>query len=128
MSHGFLASIFSLLDKHKLVVDLISTSEVHVSMALNEETREHTLHGLVDDLKRHGTVEVVKEMAILSLVGKQMKHLVGIAGKMFSTLASVGVNIEMISQGASEIKLYPVKLGLIQASPVSLRKRMQSKH
>jgi aspartate kinase len=109
VSHGFLASIFSLLDKHKLVVDLISTSEVHVSMALNEETSENTLRDLVDDLKRHGTVEVVKEMAILSLVGKQMKHLVGIAGKMFSTLASVGVNIEMISQGASEIKLYPFK-------------------
>jgi aspartate kinase len=106
VSHGFLASIFTLLDKHQLVVDLISTSEVHISMALNEATRDHVLRELVDDLKRHGTVDVVKEMAILSLVGKQMKHLVGIAGKMFSTLASVGVNIEMISQGASEIK-YP---------------------
>ena len=73
-------------------------------MALNETTREHILHELVNDLKRHGTVDVVKEMAILSLVGKQMKHLVGIAGKMFSTLALAGVNIEMISQGASEIK------------------------
>lgn len=104
VSHGFLASIFSLLDKHKLVVDLISTSEVHISMALNASTREHSLRELVVDLKRHGTVDVVKEMAILSLVGKQMKHLVGIAGRMFSTLASVGVNIEMISQGASEIK------------------------
>jgi aspartate kinase len=104
VSHGFLASIFSALDRHKLVVDLISTSEVHVSMALNGNTREHILRELVEDLRRQGTVEVVKEMAILSLVGKQMKHLVGIAGKMFSTLASVGVNIEMISQGASEIK------------------------
>ena len=104
VSHGFLASIFSLLDKHKLVVDLISTSEVHISMALNEGTREHILRDLVDDLKRHGTVDVVKGMAILSLVGKQMKHLVGIAGRMFSTLASVDVNLEMISQGASEIK------------------------
>lgn len=104
VSHGFLASIFSLLDKHKLVVDLISTSEVHISMALNEGIREHILRELVDDLKRHGAVDVVKGMAILSLVGKQMKHLVGIAGRMFSTLASVDVNLEMISQGASEIK------------------------
>jgi aspartate kinase len=107
VSHGFLASIFSLLDKHKLVVDLISTSEVHISMALNEAIREHILRELVDDLKRHGTVDVVKEMAILSLVGKEMKHHVGIAGKMFSTLASVDVNIQMISQGASEIKYSP---------------------
>lgn len=44
-------------------------------------------------------------MAILSLVGRQMKNMVGIAGKMFSVLAKEGVNIEMISQGASEINI-----------------------
>jgi aspartate kinase len=44
-------------------------------------------------------------MAILSLVGKQMRNLVGIAGRMFSTLAQGNVNIEMISQGASEINI-----------------------
>jgi hypothetical protein len=44
-------------------------------------------------------------MAILSLVGKQMKNMVGIAGKMFTTLAEADVNIEMISQGASEINI-----------------------
>jgi len=44
-------------------------------------------------------------MAILSLVGKQMKNMVGISGKMFSTLAAANVNIEMISQGASEINI-----------------------
>jgi aspartate kinase len=44
-------------------------------------------------------------MAILSLVGKQMRHMVGIAGRMFSTLAEGNVNIEMISQGASEINI-----------------------
>lgn len=110
VSHGFLASIFTILDKYKLVVDLISTSEVHISMALNEIPKEQMLRELVTDLKNHGTVDVVTEMAILSLVGKQMKHLVGIAGKMFSTLATVGVNIEMISQGASEIKYIPYHL------------------
>ena len=40
-------------------------------------------------------------MAILSLVGKQMKNMVGVAGKMFSTLGENNVNIEMISQGES---------------------------
>jgi aspartate kinase len=84
------------------------------------------LRDLVDDLKRHGTVDVVKEMAILSLVGKQMKHLVGIAGKMFSTLASVGVNIEMISQGASEIKyLVDICVANGSVSRVSLKRAIQ---
>lgn len=44
-------------------------------------------------------------MAILSLVGKEMHHMVGIAGRMFTTLAQGNVNIEMISQGASEINI-----------------------
>ena len=44
-------------------------------------------------------------MAILSLVGKEMRCMVGTASKMFSTLAKYNVNIEMISQGASEINI-----------------------
>ena len=44
-------------------------------------------------------------MAILSLVGKEQRNLIGIAGRMFSTLAEGGMNIEMISQGASEINI-----------------------
>lgn len=44
-------------------------------------------------------------MSILSLVGKQMKHTIGMASKMFSVLAQHGINIEMISQGASEINI-----------------------
>lgn len=44
-------------------------------------------------------------MAIISLVGKQMKNLVGVAGKMFTSLAEAGISIEIISQGASEINI-----------------------
>ena len=46
-----------------------------------------------------------REMAILSMVGKQMRNMVGIAGRMFTTLAQGNVNIEMISQGANEINI-----------------------
>jgi predicted amino acid-binding ACT domain protein len=45
------------------------------------------------------------DMAILSMVGKQMRNMVGIAGRMFTTLAQGNVNIEMISQGANEINI-----------------------
>src|SRR6267142_690633 len=44
-------------------------------------------------------------MAILSMVGTQMRNMVGIAGRMFTTLAQGNVNIEMISQGANEINI-----------------------
>lgn len=104
-SHGFLAKVFTLLDKWRLVVDLISTSEVHVSMALHSTLSETSLKEALIELRKYGTVDVTRKLCIVSLVGKQMKQLVGIAGKMFTTLADAGVNIEMISQGASEINI-----------------------
>lgn len=113
LSHGFFARIFSTLDKWRLSVDLISTSEVHVSMALHSESAlvsgggedekrnilDQDLRGAIEELRQYGTVDIIYKMAILSLVGKQMKNMVGIAGKMFSTLGENDVNIEMISQG-----------------------------
>jgi len=113
LSHGFLAGIFSILDQHQLCVDLISTSEVHVSMALQSEVKDHALKEAVDELKRHGSVDVIRNLTILSLVGKQMKHMIGIAGRMFSTLAKANVNIEMISQGVHPIhaSVQPLRCG-----------------
>ena len=112
LSHGFFAKIFSTLDKWRLSVDLISTSEVHVSMALHSESAlvsgggedekkivDMDLQGAILELEQFGTVDWIDGMAILSLVGKQMKHMVGVAGRMFSTLGENHVNIEMISQG-----------------------------
>ncbi|KAG5645489.1 hypothetical protein DXG03_005897 [Asterophora parasitica] len=105
VSHGFLAGIFGTLDQYNVVVDLISTSEVHVSMAIEDGLAKKVLDRLIKELKKNGTVSVHRNMAILSLVGKEMRNMVGIAGKMFTTLAQGNVNIEMISQGASEINI-----------------------
>ncbi|GEM10491.1 aspartate kinase [Rhodotorula toruloides] len=105
ISHGFFARIFGALDKHGIVVDLISTSEVHVSMAIHGEIRKSVLDRVTRDLKVVGEISISRDMAILSLVGKHMKNMVGVAGKMFTTLAEGNVNIEMISQGASEINI-----------------------
>lgn len=113
LSHGFFAGIFSVLDRWRLSIDLISTSEVHVSMALHSEMPllnngvgrdeyriiDDDLKGALNDLQRYGTVDIIPEMAILSLVGKQMKNMIGVAGRMFTTLGDNNVNIEMISQG-----------------------------
>ncbi|KAI8082137.1 Aspartate/glutamate/uridylate kinase [Thamnidium elegans] len=105
VSHGFLAKIFMALDEHNIIVDLISTSEVHVSMALSSEVDVSSLEKALVALRHLGTVDVIQDMAIISLVGKQMKNLVGVAGKMFTSLAEAGISIEIISQGASEINI-----------------------
>lgn len=108
LSHSFFSRIFSTLDRHGVAVDLISTSEVHVSMAISSASLKRpshkTLEIVCNELGVVGTVSVLRDMAILSLVGRQMRHMVGVAGKMFTTLAEGGINIEMISQGANEIK------------------------
>lgn len=105
ISHGFLARIFGTLDRAGVVVDLISTSEVHVSMAMQDISSKKRLDRLHKDLEKIGDITVSKDMAILSLVGKNMRHAVGCAGMMFTALAKAGINIEMISQGASEINI-----------------------
>lgn len=108
LSHGFLAHVFSILDKWKLVVDLISTSEVRVSMALHSSISEVNFRDALAELRKYGSVDVTRKLCIVSLVGTQMKQSIGTAGEMFSTLAEAGINIEMISQGASEINISAV--------------------
>ncbi|PWN33752.1 aspartate kinase [Meira miltonrushii] len=109
LSHGFFARIFTTLDKHGVIVDLISTSEVHVSMALHGGQAGLKRGRVVDRLKSElsllGEVSIVKDMTILSLVGSHMRNMVGVSGKMFNTLAEGNINIEMISQGANEINI-----------------------
>ncbi|KAI9698062.1 MAG: Aspartokinase [Candelina mexicana] len=118
LAHGFFKNIFSILDDWRLTIDLISTSEVHVSMALHSESAlltggaedevkilDRALDGAIKDLHVYGDVDIIPNMAILSLVGKQMRNMMGIAGKMFYILGENNVNIEMISQGASEINI-----------------------
>ncbi|KAG7195181.1 Aspartokinase [Scheffersomyces spartinae] len=109
LSHGFLANLFITLDRYKLVVDLILTSEVHVSMALQiGSEQEHNLKAAILELKKMGLVDITRNMAIVSLVGKQMVNFIGIAGNMFKVLADQKINIEMISQGANEINISAV--------------------
>ncbi|KAI0290992.1 Aspartate/glutamate/uridylate kinase [Russula brevipes] len=103
--HGFLAGIFGALDRFGVVVDLISTSEVFVSMAIEDVLDRKLQARLVRDLEKIGIVSVHRDMTILSMVGRQMRNMVGIAGRMFTTLAQGNVNIEMISQGANEINI-----------------------
>lgn len=116
-SRGFLERTFAILDKWRLSVDLIASSEVNVSLAFychrelvrGDGERRHIvdidLRGAVDEMARLGAVELVDEMAIVSLVGQEMKNMVGIAGAMLSVLGKHNINIEMISQGASEINI-----------------------
>jgi aspartate kinase len=124
IAHMFLARVFSILNQQRISVDLISTSEVHVSIAVHTASSEFgNFDQAVEQLRAEcGEVSVLHDMSILSLVGAEMKNMVGIAGRMFSTLGEHQINLEMISQG----KLRSVTIiRLLEANTLSRCQRDQ---
>ncbi len=100
LAHGFLKSIFEVFDRFQTSVDLVSTSEVNVSLTF-DDTRH--LGSIANELKKFPTVTVEENKAIVCLVGEAMRYTPGIAGRVYGAIREAKVN--MISQGASEINL-----------------------
>ena len=98
--HGYLKSIFEAFDQHGVAVDVVSTSEVSVSVTA--ETNE-AIPALAADLAKIADVKYEGRKAIVCLVGENLRETPGIAAKVFGILEHV--KIRMISQGASEINL-----------------------
>jgi len=101
-AHGFLAKIFTIFAKNNKSVDMISTSEVSVSLTIDNDK---DLDKIEKQLGKIAYVRVEKEKAIISLIGEGMKCTYGLAGKIFTALGNHKINIDMISQGASEINV-----------------------
>lgn len=100
MTHGFLAQVFAVFDRHRIPIDLISTSEVSVALTIDSKDG---LDALVSDLTEYGEVQVMDDLAIVSVVGRQFRVQSGIAGRVFKALTDI--NIMVISGGASDINL-----------------------
>ena len=101
-AHGFLARLFEIFNDHRIVVDMISTSEVSVSVTVNNT---ENLNYAIEELERIGRVEVREGMAIICVIGGGMKEQPGIAGKIFTVCGMKDIKVEMISQGASRVNL-----------------------
>ena len=97
-AYGFLRAIFEIFDQHRTVVDVVTTSEVSVSLSLDDAT---ALPAIVEELEQLGTVRVEKGCAIICVVGEGLRGTAGIAAKVFSTISDI--NVTLISQGASSI-------------------------
>ena len=102
IAHGFLARLFSIFEDYKKSVDMVSTSEVSVSLTVDSD---NDLDNIKADLEGVAEVEIEKNKAIICIVGEGMKNTPGISGKVFSVLGKNKINIGMISQGASEINI-----------------------
>jgi aspartate kinase len=99
--HGFLASVFSCFEERKLSVDMVATSEVSVSLTLDAV---HDLAGLKRELEKIASVNIRKGKAIVTLIS-DVKKSSEILGKCFSTCAKLGVQVQMVSHGASKVNV-----------------------
>ncbi len=99
-AYGFLRALFEVFDVHRTVVDVVTTSEVSVSLSVDDTS---TLAELVTALEKFGAVEVEGHRTIISVIGEGLRNTSGIAAMIFSALNDI--NISMISFGASSINL-----------------------
>lgn len=99
-AYGFLRALFEIFDRHRTVVDVVTTSEVSVSLSLDDAG---SLKPVVQELEHLGAVRVEKGRAIICVVGAGLRGTPGIAARVFSTISDINVNL--ISQGASSVNL-----------------------
>jgi aspartate kinase len=100
MAHGFLRRIFEVFDRLETPVDMVATSEVSVSLTIDNLER---LDQIAAELRQFAEVDAEKDQVIVCLVGENIRYTPGVARRVFGALN--GINIRMISQGASLLNL-----------------------
>lgn len=99
-AYGFMSAIFQIFERHRVVVDVVTTSEVSVSLTLDNTD---SLETVVRDLERIGKIEVEGGNAVVCVVGGGLRTTSGLASQIFSTLEDI--NISLISHGASSVNV-----------------------
>mgnify|MGYP005811913701 CR=1 FL=1 len=100
MAHGYLRQIFEIFDKHRCAVDVVSTSEVSVSLTVDSN---EAIPAIAADLEKMADVKYSGRKAIVCIVGENIRERSGIAAQVFTAIDDI--NVRMISQGASEINI-----------------------
>ena len=105
---GFLSLIFGCFERHGISVDMVSTSEVSVSVTLDNVDG---LEDAVRDLEEFSQVSVESDLGLICVVGHSMKQRVGVPARVFEPLAKGGVVVRMISLGALKVNVSLVVAG-----------------
>nr|WP_267136708.1 MULTISPECIES: lysine-sensitive aspartokinase 3 [Vibrio diabolicus subgroup] len=102
-AYGFLAKVFEILAKHKISVDLITTSEISVSLTLDQTDTSggapQLPQAVREELEELCKVEVEHDLCLVALIGNNMSESKGYAKQVFGTLEDF--NLRMICYGAS---------------------------
>ncbi|CAA0814059.1 Aspartokinase 2- chloroplastic [Striga hermonthica] len=110
--YGFLAKVFSTFEDLGISVDVVATSEVSISLTLDPSklwSREliqqaSELDHMVEELEKIAVVNLLQNRSIISLIGNVQRSSL-ILEKTFHVLRTNGVNVQMISQGASKVNI-----------------------
>lgn len=97
MAYGFLRKVFEIFERYKTPIDMITTSEVAVSLTIDDASQ---LNAITEELILYGTVNVEQNQTIICVVGDMMTENKGLAGQIFNAL--MNIPIRMISYGGSQ--------------------------
>jgi aspartate kinase len=100
MTHGYLSEVFAIFDKYQCPVDMVSTSEVSISLTVDSNEK---LSAISAELGKLADVKYEGKKALICLVGDDIRGQQGMAAKVFTAIQHI--NVRMISQGASEINM-----------------------
>ncbi|RMG09213.1 MAG: aspartate kinase, partial [Acidobacteria bacterium] len=117
-AYGFMSAIFQIFERYRTVIDVVATSEVSVSLTLDNI---HSLDDIVRELQRIGKVEVEHGNAVVCVVGSGLRDTAGVAAQIFRAISDF--NISLISHGASSVNLtFVVKEEVVKDVVLKLHK------
>jgi aspartate kinase len=96
LAYGFLRKVFEVFERYKTPIDMISTSEVAVSVTIDDNKN---LNLILEELKSFGTIEVDTDQSIICIVGNHLSEKEGVLKDVFQSLAKIP--IRMVSYGGS---------------------------
>ena len=97
LAYGFLRKVFEVFEKYQTPIDMVTTSEVAVSLTIDNDAY---LEEITKELELFGTVEVDADQTIVSIVGNHITETKDVIAKIFTTLS--GVPVRMVSYGGSQ--------------------------
>ena len=97
LAYGFLREVFEVFERHRTPIDMISTSEVAVSLTIDDDRH---LDAIITELQRFGTITVDRDQSIICVVGNKLAERKGVLNEVFRSLDSVPVR--MVSFGGSQ--------------------------
>jgi aspartate kinase len=100
MAHGFLRRIFEIFDRYETAVDMLATSEVSVSLTIDNTSK---LAAIRQEIAEFADVGVLDHQAIVCMVGENIRTVPGVAARAFAALRDV--KVRMISEGASQLNI-----------------------